>query len=133
MSIPGRKPLKSKFRMSAPLVVLVFVVLTIGRLAEAQTRTFKHVMVILQENRTPDNVFGSNPNFEPGVDLATYGINSKGEKVPLKPIPWTQCFDLNHSHAAYLIQSDGGKMDGADKNTTQPAQGCVVPKNPQFR
>ena len=131
------KPLKSRFGVGKIRALrgalLILIVALAAFSTDAQTRTFKHVMVILQENRTPDNVFGSNPNFEPGVDLASYGINSKGEKVPMKPISWVQCFDLNHSHAAYLIQSDGGKMDGADKNTTQPTEGCVVPKNPQFR
>ena len=101
--------------------------------SEAQTRTFKHVVVILQENRTPDNLFGSNPNFEPGVDLATSGLNSKGETLPLIPISFETCFDLNHSHLAFVTAYDNGKMDGADKNTTQPVQGCVVPPNPQYR
>jgi len=31
---------------------------------------FKHIIVVVQENRTPDNLFGSNPRFEPGVDIA---------------------------------------------------------------
>jgi phospholipase C len=99
----------------------------------AQTVKFKHVVVILQENRTPDNLFGSNPNFEPGVDLATSGLNSKGEMVPLIPIPLETCFDLNHSYHAFVTAYNHGKMDGADKNTTQPAPGCVVPPNPQYR
>jgi phospholipase C len=99
----------------------------------AQTVKFKHVVVILQENRTPDNLFGSNPNFEPGVDLATSGLNSKGEMVPLIPIPLETCFDLNHSYHAFVTAYNHGMMDGADKNTTQPAPGCVVPPNPQYR
>jgi len=56
--------------------------------ANAQAIKFKHVVVILQENRTPDNIFGSNPHFEPGVDLATEGLTSTGKMVPLTPIPW---------------------------------------------
>ena len=99
----------------------------------AQTLKFKHVVVILQENRTPDNLFGSNPNFEPGVDIATSGLNSKGETIPLLPMPLKTCFDLNHSHLAYVTAYDNGKMDGADKNTTMPVGGCVVPPNPQYR
>jgi phospholipase C len=99
----------------------------------APKHIFKHVVVILQENRTPDNVFGSNPNFEPGVDLATWGLDSKGNKIPLTPISWVTCFDLNHSLLAFKIAYNDGKMDGADKNTTQPAAGCVVPPLPQYR
>jgi len=115
------------------IIVVVFSIVSALANAGNPPHTFKHVVIILQENRTPDNVFGSNPNFEPGVDLASYGMDSKGNKVPLTPIPWVTCFDLNHSHAAYLIQRDNGKMDGADLNTTQPAEGCIVPPLPQFR
>jgi phospholipase C len=99
----------------------------------AQTLTFKHVVVIVQENRTPDNLFGSNPNFEPGVDIATSGIDSKGGKVPLTPIPLANCYDLNHVHIAFVKAYDNGKMDGAGTNTVQPSPGCAVPANPQFK
>ena len=115
------------------VTILFFWTLLTLAASVAQTRTFKHVVVILQENRTPDNLFGSNPNFEPGVDLATSGLNSKGETLPLIPISFETCFDLNHSHLAFVTAYDNGKMDGADKNTTQPVQGCVVPPNPQYR
>jgi phospholipase C len=101
--------------------------------ANAQAVKFKHVVVILQENRTPDNIFGSNPHFEPGVDLATEGLTSTGKMVPLTAIPWQTCFDINHSYHAFVVAYDGGKMDGADKNTSQPAPGCVVPLLPQYK
>lgn len=93
---------------------------------------FKHVVIIIQENRTPDNLFGSNPHFEPGVDIATSGPNSKGEIVPLRPLPLANCYDLNHQHIAFVNQYNQGKLDGADKNTTNPSEGCVVPPNPQY-
>ena len=38
--------------------------------ASAQLQ-FDHIVLVVQENRTPDNLFGSNPNFEPGVDIGT--------------------------------------------------------------
>src|SRR5882672_11964815 len=101
--------------------------------AVAETVPFKHVVIIFQENRTPDNLFGSNPNFEPGVDLATFGINSKGEKIPLEPAPMVDCYDLNHRHIAFVTQYNKGKMDGADKNSINPFPDCKVPSNPQFK
>jgi phospholipase C len=119
--------------MSRTARVVFFWTLLVSALSAAQTITFKHVVVILQENRTPDNLFGSNPNFEPGVDIATAGLNSKGETVPLVPISFETCFDLNHSHRAFVTAYNNGKMDGTDKTTTQPAKGCVVPANPQYR
>jgi len=91
------------------------------------------VVIIFQENRTPDNLFGSNPNFEPGVDLATFGINSKGEKIPLEAAPMVDCYDLNHRHIAFVTQYNKGKMDGADKNSINPFPDCKVPPNPQFK
>jgi phospholipase C len=37
---------------------------------QAQITPIQHVVILIQENRTPDNLFGSNPSFEPGVDIA---------------------------------------------------------------
>jgi phospholipase C len=91
------------------------------------------VVIIVQENRSTDNLFGSNPNFEPGVDIATFGMNSRDEKVPLTPIPLVNCYDLNHRHIAFVTQYNKGKMNGSDKNTTNPFEGCKVPPNPQYK
>ena len=101
--------------------------------AFAQTVTFKHVVIIFQENRTPDNLFGSNPNFEPGVDIATFGMNSKGTKIPLTAAPMATCYDLSHTHRAFVSEYDKGKMDGADLVPVGQTPGCVVPENPQFK
>jgi phospholipase C len=98
-----------------------------------QKHTFKHVVVILQENRTPDNLFGSNPNFEPLVDIGTWGLNSKGEKVPLTPAPLETCWDIGHLHPDFVIAFDGGKMDAADKvHTMVPDNKCVAPPNAPY-
>src|ERR1700689_1741869 len=83
----------------AATILFFWTLLALG-CSPAQPPIFKHVVIILQENRPPDNVFGSNPHFEPGVDLATSGLNSKGETIPLLPLPIETCFDLNHSHKA---------------------------------
>ena len=102
--------------------------------AFAQTVPFKHVVLIVQENRSTDNLFGSNPNFEPGVDIGTFGINSKGEKIPLTPLPLNNCYDINHRHDAFVTAYDKGKLDGSDKVGVSPALvKCNVPSNPQFK
>jgi phospholipase C len=93
--------------------------------------SFKHVVVIFQENRTPDNLFHGLPN----ADIATSGMNSSGQTIPLTPVPLANDYDLNHSHHAFVAMYDGGKMDGAD----QVSVGCVPNAincpgpNPQFR
>ena len=95
---------------------------------------FVNVVVIFQENRSPDNLFGSNPHFTRGVDIATSGVNSKGQVIPLTPVPLANNYDLSHAHSAFVAMYDSGKMDGANKipifcNTG--AQNCPPP-NPQF-
>src|SRR2546423_14344467 len=108
--------------------ILLSILLAIGSAATfAHAVTFKHVIVIFQENRTPDNVFGSNPNFEPGVDIATFGVNSKGKKIPLTATPLANCYDLSHAHRAFELEYDHGKMGGADLVTVGKAPGCAVP------
>jgi phospholipase C len=76
------------------------------------TPHFEHVVFVIQENRTPDNLFGSNPNFEPGVDLATSGLNSQNQVIPLTPWPLAGGYDLGHGHKNFLTNYNGGKMNG---------------------
>ena len=89
----------------------------------------QHVVMIFQENRTPDNLFHGLPN----ADIANSGVNSHGRMIQLTPMPLTANYDLGHSHTAFLAMFDGGKMDGADK----VGVGCLThkncpPPNPQF-
>src|SRR5580704_9909577 len=51
-------------------------------LAQIQPGTFKHIIIVVQENRTPDNLFGAAPGvakcgtedpFAPGVDIENGG------------------------------------------------------------
>jgi len=42
----------------------------------------QHVVVIFQENRTPDNLFHGLPN----ADIANSGTNSAGQTIPLTPV-----------------------------------------------
>ena len=70
----------------------------------------QHVVVIFQENRTPDNLFHGLPN----ADIANSGVNSLGQTIPLTPIPLANAYDMSHSHDAFVKMYDGGKMDGAD-------------------
>ncbi len=94
---------------------------------------FRHVVIIVQENRTPDNLFrellawpGVNPS---NYDIATSGVNSKGQAVAITPVPFGVAYDLRHSHGAFELMYDHGRMDGADKVACVGT--CVT--NPQFR
>src|SRR5207237_1354390 len=67
----------------------------------------QHVIVIFQENRTPDNLFHGLPN----ADIANSGTNSHGQVIPLTPVPLANAYDLSHRHSAFVNMYDGGKMD----------------------
>jgi phospholipase C len=91
----------------------------------------QHVVIIFQENRTPDNLF----HGLPGADIADIGINSLGQVIPLTSVPLANDYDLSHAHSAFVAMYDGGKMDRADKipvGCKASATGCPPP-NPQFR
>jgi phospholipase C len=90
---------------------------------------FKHIVIIFQENRTPDNLFGSNPKFEPGVDLAINGVNSKGKTIRLTAIPLANCYDLSHAHSAF----EADLTQGFDQDPVVASAECPLPPNPQFK
>jgi phospholipase C len=94
------------------------------------SQRFKHVVVIFQENRTPDNLFHGFPN----ADIADSGVNSAGQSIPLTQIDLANDYDLSHAHPAFVDMYDGGKMDGADKIPISCVAGAVScpPPNPQF-
>jgi phospholipase C len=81
----------------------------------------QHVIIIFQEHRTPDNLFQGLP----GADIATSGLNSHGQRVPLVPISLTAPYDINHSHPTFLLAYRGGNMNGWDlEPTTCPSHNC---------
>jgi len=95
------------------------------------SQKIQHVVVIFQENRTPDNLFHALPN----ADIANSGVNSLGETIPLTPISLANGYELDHSHSAFVSMFDSGKMDGADQIRVSCPQGSsnCAPPNPQFR
>jgi len=100
----------------------------------------QHVVVVFQENRTPDNLFQDPVLISRGADIAGSGLNSQGKMITLQPIDLgttgsnPQNFDLSHSHSAFVAMYDGGKMDGADLIPCVPAPTCPPKEhpNPQF-
>jgi phospholipase C len=98
--------------------------------AQAQNQ-IKNVVVIFQENRTPDGLF----HGLPGADIANSGRNSKGQLITLEPIPLANNYDLNHAHPDFVAMYHNGKMDAADKigvSCLPTAKHCPPP-NAQFR
>jgi phospholipase C len=94
----------------------------------------QHVVVIFQENRTPDNLFHDSVLISRGADIASSGTNSKGQTIPLSQIDLANAYDLSHVHSAFVSMYDGGKMDGADLIPVGCKKGTTncLPPNPQF-
>jgi phospholipase C len=69
-----------------------------------------HVVIIVQENRTVDNLFYGFP----GADTAKSGENSKGKQVPLRPVSMIAPYDISHSHTGFLTEYADGRMNGFD-------------------
>jgi phospholipase C len=100
----------------------------------------QHVVIIFQENRTPDNLFQDPALIANGADIASSGVNSKGQTIPLSAIDLGTVgsnpdnYDLSHAHSAFVFMYDGGKMDGADLIPSSCAAGVTncAPANAQF-
>ena len=84
----------------------------------------KHVVIIFQENRTPDNLFQDQVLIGRGADIVQSGTNSQAQTVSLVPIGLATNFDLSHSHDSFYAMYDSGKMDGADRVPCVPAANC---------
>jgi len=97
----------------------------------------QRVLVIFQENRTPDNLFQDPVLIGRGADIAGSGLNSLGQTIQLAPIDLgtvgssPQNYDLSHANAAFVAMYDSGKMDGANLIPCSPTANCQT--EPQFK
>jgi phospholipase C len=90
-----------------------------------------HVVIVIQENRSFDNLF----HGFPGADTATSGLNSKGSSITLQPVSLAAPYDVEHRLADFLRSYDGGRLDGFDRVPTNggPQGGhAKPPPNPQY-
>jgi phospholipase C len=79
------------------------------RTSDGSDRAIKHVVVIIQENRSMDNLFYGYPN----ADTQPYGYNEKGRRIDLKPVGLQAEWDLEHDSNAFFAACNGrGKIPG---------------------
>ena len=64
----------------------------------------KYVIVMVQENRTVDNLFQT----QPGVDTQSFGFDSHNKRIPLTKIPLQTVIDCDHSHNAFVVDVTKG-------------------------
>ncbi|MGC2365543.1 MAG: alkaline phosphatase family protein [Candidatus Sulfotelmatobacter sp.] len=100
-------------------------------------QSFKHVVIIFQENRTPDNLFHDPVLIARGADIASSGKNAKSVTgmTTLTPTSLVTNYDLSHLHKAFLQTYDNGNMDGADQITVECPSPCTPapPANPEYQ
>ena len=91
-----------------------------------------HVVIIFQENRTPDNLFHDQVLMNRGADIALTGQTSTGQVVTLQPAPLVTQYGLGHSHDSFLDECQWNgtqcQMNGAD---LVPCTG-PCPQNPGY-
>ncbi len=90
----------------------------------------KHIVIIFQENRTPDNLFHDPVLIGRGADIASSGQISNGQTIPLTPVSLVTSYDLDHSHSSFLKAWNNGLMNGADQI---PCYFNCAPPFPQYQ
>jgi phospholipase C len=80
--------------------------------AHARISRFQHIIVVVQENRTPDDLFQGlclPPYGDPSAcgsglgqfDIQGYGFDVNGNRVALAPVPLGNAYDPVHDHLAF--------------------------------
>ena len=114
--------------------------------ATLEASSIQHVVIIVQENRSPDNLFQDPVLISNGADIQNFGVNSKGETIPLSQIDLGTVgsnpdnYDLGHSHISFVNMCDLNastgvcEMNGANlvKAVCAPGVTGCAPANPQF-
>jgi phospholipase C len=73
--------------------------------------SIQHVVIVVQENRSFDNLFAGFP----GADTQSYGYDSSGEKITLRPLELGIAWDIEHDAAGFLAACNGtGSYPGTD-------------------
>jgi phospholipase C len=94
-------------------------------LARSAASKIRHVVIIVQENRSVDDLF----NGFPGADTVRSGKNSEGKTVKLRPILLTGPYDISHEHSAFLVEHANGRLDGFNEVITQCQRGKQCPRS----
>jgi phospholipase C len=120
------------YRCFAAAVCAAMISISLPCLASANPTKFTHIVIIVQENRTPDNLFHGLNKLLPTADIADSGVDGNGTTVPLTPLPLRTRFDIGHRHADFVAMYDGGRMDGAGFIQCVHPQSPYCPTNPSF-
>ncbi|HKE36699.1 MAG TPA: alkaline phosphatase family protein [Candidatus Baltobacteraceae bacterium] len=81
-----------------------------GRATAGSQGKIQHIVIVVQENRSFDNLFAKFP----GAEGARYGKMHDGRTIPLRKSDLTIKTDLCHEYHCFRVEWDGGAMDGFD-------------------
>ena len=71
----------------------------------------QHVVIIVQENRSFNNLFYGYP----GADTAKFGFDSNGNKIELQPVGLETSWDIDHSSNSFFAACNGtGSIPGTN-------------------
>jgi phospholipase C len=93
------------------LTLLMLIVLTSSLAAQTNNLPLQHIIVVVQENRTIDNLFANDVALAGNVHFASTGLCGT-QTITLAPYQLDACFDASHAHTAWDTSWDLGKMDG---------------------
>jgi phospholipase C len=135
-------------KLTTKLLLLIWFATTT---AHAQIASFQHVIVIVQENRTPDNLFqglctppygattlcsttptGSQYNIQTNHWLDKH---STGGTINPTAVPLANQYDLSHAHSAFVKMCDANSATGACAMDGAGDISCsgICPPKPQFK
>jgi len=97
-----------------------------GTFAYAQNSNVQHVIVVFQENRTPDNLFQDQNLTKAGADIVppATGGHCDTYQIPLIPRPLADCYSPQHFHKSWTTMYHNGAMDGACRIVVNYGNGC---------
>ncbi len=94
----------------------------------ASSGKIKHVVIVIQENRSFNNLFYGFP----GAKTVDYGYDHSGHKITLQPIPLETWWDVQHDSHGYFAACNGKgsipgtdcRMNGFDREWAGCSSGC---------
>jgi len=90
-----------------------------------------HVIYVIQENRSFDNLFQGYP----GANTVSEGMNSQGQTIQLQPVSLAKVYQIDHSAQAMFAACNGtGSLRGTDcrMNGFDQEESYGGPPNPQY-
>jgi phospholipase C len=107
---------------------------TVNSTAMLAVTPIQHIIIMVQENRSTDNLFQDPVLISRGADIAQNGLDSKGNVHQLQQIPLNTGWGGAHEFFTFNQSYDKGKMDGFDLVSIgcNPAKCNTIPPNPMY-